>query len=96
MRSIKLMPDYQCYPLWDMNVDEYGDIDPATLPISNLLCSQLIDWACAYDQTLNNRDPLNSGFFTVKQKNAFETEGRRLAMRLTEELGHEFVVEANF
>jgi len=28
MKMIKLMPDYQCHPLWNVSPGEYGDIDP--------------------------------------------------------------------
>jgi hypothetical protein len=93
MKTIKLMPDYQCCPLWDMTPGEYGDIDPMTLPIPELLQSQLMDWARVYDETLNMEDPANSGFMNADAKDAFEAEGVRLADRLREELGPEFVVE---
>ena len=52
MKTIKLMPDYQCYPLWDMTPGEYGDLDPMTLPIPELLQSQLMDWARVLDLEL--------------------------------------------
>jgi hypothetical protein len=93
MKTIKLMPDYQCCPLWDMTPGEYGDIDPMTLPIPELLQSQLMDWARVYDETLDMEDPVNSGFVTADAKDAFEAEGMRLADRLREELGPEFIVE---
>ncbi len=93
MKTIKLMPDYECCPLWDMTPGEYGDIDPMTLPIPELLQSQLMDWARVYDETLNMENPANSGFITVDAKDAFEAEGMRLADRLRSELGPEFIVE---
>lgn len=93
MKPIKLMPDYQCFPLWDMTPGAYGDLDPKALPISELLQGQLMDWARAYDETLNLEDPVNSGFVTVDAKNAFEAEGMRLADRLREELGSQFEVQ---
>lgn len=93
MKIIKLMPDYQCFPIWDMTPGEYGDIDPAALPISNLLQRQLMGWAKAYDETLNLDDPANSGFSSVNEKNAFEAEGFRLAAQLSVELGSQFEVQ---
>ena len=94
MKHIKLMPDYQCFPLWDLTPDAYGDLDPKALPISELLQGQLMDWARTYDQTLNWQDPARSGFVTVEAKNSFEAEGLRLANQLREELGAEYAVLA--
>lgn len=93
MKSIRLMPDYQCFPLWNMMPGEYGDFDPRVLPIPKLLQRQIMDWARVYDETLNMEDPVASGFTTVEAKDTFEAEGLRLADRLREELGPEFLVE---
>ena len=93
MRIIKLMPDYQCFPIWDMTSAAYGDLDPKALPISELLQGRLMSWAQAYDGTLNLKDPSNSGFLTEDAKDAFEAEGVRLANRLREELGPQFVIQ---
>ena len=27
--KIKLMPDYECYPLWGLNIDNIGNIEPS-------------------------------------------------------------------
>ena len=32
LRNIKLMPDYYCWPLWDM--DSVGNLGPNRLPIT--------------------------------------------------------------
>jgi hypothetical protein len=32
VEKIKLMADYGCYPLWWVNSDKTGDIDPETMP----------------------------------------------------------------
>lgn len=93
MKFVKLMPDYQCFPLWDMTPGAYGDLDPKNLPISETLQAQLMNWARAYDETLNLDDPMKSGFKTVVAKDAFEAEGMRLADRLRKELGAEFEVQ---
>lgn len=33
MKSIKFMPDYQCFPLWGM--DAVGNVNPVRWPIYN-------------------------------------------------------------
>lgn len=93
MKYIKLMPDYQCFPIWDMTPGAYGDLDPKILPISEALQTQIMNWARLYEETLNLDNPMNSGFKTSDAKNAFEMEGMRLAERLQKELGAQFGVE---
>lgn len=92
MREIKLMADYQCHPLWDMSPGKYGDIDPITLPISDDLRQELTSWARVFDETLNMLDPASSGFKTAVEEAAFRTQGLRLADRLKDELGPEFLI----
>ena len=87
MRKIKVMADYQCYPLWDMAPGMYGDVDPNSLPISAELKRQFIDWAQAFDATLNMDDPASSGFKSEEAAAAFKACGLQLARRLQLELG---------
>ena len=92
MRTLKLMADYQCYPLWEASPGEVGNINPDSLSISASLRDQLMDWADVYDSTLNMEDPAISGFASVDALEAFEAQGMRLAEQMREELGPEFVV----
>ena len=39
--KIKLMADYGCYPLWWVNSQKIGDIDPETLPLSQQTINRL-------------------------------------------------------
>ena len=71
------MPDYDCFPLWDMT-DNEGNIDPATLPLTSDTKNRLAKWAIQYDQTLNLEDPLSSGFPNKQEEQAFEEEGLAL------------------
>lgn len=72
---LKLMPDYFCCPLWD--VDDPTNVDPATLPLSDALRARLQAWADAFDATLNVDDPWASpGFPSATAERAFEEEGR--------------------
>lgn len=92
MRLLKLMADYQCYPLWDVSLGQMGDIDPNSLPISALLREQLLDWADVYDRTLNLEDPMISGFASVDAVDDFIAQGMKLADQMRGELGPEFSV----
>jgi len=92
MKTLKLMADYQCFPLWGASPGEIGNIDPDSLPISISLRDKLLDWADVYDSTLNLEDPATSGFENVDAVEAFKAQGMRLANQMREELGPEFVV----
>lgn len=40
LRKIKLMPDYQCFPLWDM--EEPDNLDPRDLPLNKDTIASLL------------------------------------------------------
>ena len=92
MKTIKLMADYQCHPLWDMTPQQYGDINPEALPISQNLKQQLAQWARSYDETLNKVDPASSGFENAEREAEFVKAGYELAERLQHELGPDFTI----
>jgi hypothetical protein len=85
-RKIKLMPDYQCHPLWWCAPEPPGNIDPATLPLSARTVSELERWARAFDERLDFDDPATQRALPPEAVRAFEQEGLRLWRRLREEL----------
>ena len=86
-RKIRLMADYNCFPLWDIGETGPMNLDPGELPLSEGLVGDLMEWARMYDQTLDRSDPLNSDFANDGDSTRFADEGRRLAQRLARELG---------
>lgn len=92
MRAIKLMADYQCFPLWEASPGVVGNIDPKDLPISLSLQQRLMAWAAKFDATLNMNDPASSGFESERAASEFRKEGEVLAQRLQDELGAAYVV----
>ena len=83
MRTLKLMPDYECWPLW-----ESGDnIDPEGLPLSAELRARLAAWADAFDARLDWDDPGNSPPMEQSTEMAFLQEASRLVEDLQRELG---------
>ncbi|WP_454384776.1 hypothetical protein [Streptococcus sp. Marseille-Q7087] len=92
MKKIKLMPDYGCFPIWGMEDDNFGNIDPYSLPISKSLAEELLEWAHKYDKTLNIDEPLNSGFENIEKENIFKYEGEKLFNKLKLELGDQYTV----
>ncbi len=91
-KKIKLMADYQCYPLWWDEPTRWGDINPATLPLDAETILRLKKWADAMNATLTLADPASSGFPTQQEKEAFEQEGIEIFMLLEEELASEYEV----
>ncbi|KAB8141083.1 hypothetical protein F8S13_21445 [Chloroflexia bacterium SDU3-3] len=89
-QTIRLMPDYGCWPLWWMNGD--GDIDPHTLPLTSETVERLIYWSDTFDASLNRDDPASSAWPNKETYEAFENEGYQLWLILRQELVHTYIV----
>jgi hypothetical protein len=63
VRKIRVMADYQCWPLWEASPGRFGDIEPASLPISDSLRGDLLEWKRMFDSILNLDDPTFFWFF---------------------------------
>lgn len=85
--KIRVMADYECWPLWWDGDGRVGNIAPSDLGLSDCLWADLKAWASAYDATLNRDDPLSSGFASSDDQKQFHAQGERLATRVAEELG---------
>jgi hypothetical protein len=86
MRTIKLMPEYMAFPVWEDFDDGTADIDPAELPLSPGLKKDLMDWAEEYEATYDDDHPGNSGFGTPEDQMGFDRRGRELWQRLADQL----------
>ncbi|HCT81764.1 MAG TPA: hypothetical protein DGG94_08380 [Micromonosporaceae bacterium] len=88
------MADYFCWPLWVSTGESLAvNTDPSDLPISPHLASDLVSWAQAFDQILNQEYPPDSAFADAATETAFYRTGMLLACRLAIELNgqHEIV-----
>lgn len=92
MKKIKLMADYGNTVLWGCDPEEIGPIDPDSLPLITEMKAELLAWANAYDKTLNQEYPPDSGFASPAEEEAFEVEGRRLWRALQDQLGSDYKV----
>lgn len=90
--KIKVMADYECWPLWWDEAGRVGNVSPSDLGLSARLSGELIAWASAYDATLNRDDPLSSGFASSDNQLEFHAHGRRLAADVADELGSDTAV----
>lgn len=82
-QSIKMMLDYDCWPLWTKDGD---NCSPHHLPISTQLQAQLVSWSDKYDALLNRDDPMNS-YHSLETDRSLEKEGLMLWVNLQSELG---------
>lgn len=93
MRLIKLTLEFCCWPIWEIFSDTFSEnIDPTTLPISKELQHRLLNWSDAYDATLDQNYPPDSGFKNQDEVEAFKVEGVYLESQLRTELGSDFCV----
>lgn len=92
MIRLKLMADFGCWPLWNVSPKTYGTVDPESLPISDELKKQLLAWAAAYDEILDEIYPPDSHFKTPAAEVAFKNTGRQLGKKLQEELGNNYQI----
>lgn len=75
-RTIKIMPDYGCFPIWILdNNGMFENFNPTELSISLNLLSKLENWRIQFELTLDRSDPRNSGFGSDEQITEFENAG---------------------
>lgn len=89
-KTLRLLADYDCDPLWDPDAADY--VSPSELPLSSELVSRLDRWQAQYDSLLNLADPYAMGFRTREEADAFEKEGLELARRVQKELGANYAI----
>lgn len=86
---LKLMCDYDCWPLWRPGGE---NVDPSDLPVSDSLRERLVAWSDTYDAILNRDSPADSAFPSPSAEAAWEAEGRELWAALQAELGDGYAV----
>lgn len=91
-RTVKIMADYECYPVWAETDTGADNISPEHLPLSAELAFELTAWASEFDRTLNRDDPSASGFADETHSDSFAIRGLALSQRCADELGGEYRV----
>lgn len=87
--ALKLMTDYQCWPLWHYGGAQIGNVHPAVVGVSDVLAAELVRWAATYDSHLDLGDPAAT-CWTEEEERQFDLEGRRLCRLLEAEIGDRF------
>ena len=85
--KLKIMADYQCFPIWGAFDNYSGNINPELLPITDELKEMFSAWRIKYDETLNDENPASSGFRTKEQEYLFDNQGVVLWKALAEQMG---------
>ena len=85
MRRFRLAADFHASPVWD--TDRGGMVELDALPIDDVLRARLRAWADRFDATLDEDDPLASGFASTAEEQAWVADGRALAQELQAALG---------
>ena len=80
---LRLMADYECYPIWDPA--SMANVDPATLDLPPDLATALRAWGDEYTATLDRSNPAASGFPDVPSARSWLRTGDELAARLRAE-----------
>lgn len=83
MKRLKLMTDYDCWPLWDP--DGPDNVDPSSLNLSEKLIAELNAWAETFDSILN-RDTGEASFNSAEDERTFNETGKQLYAALQQEL----------
>ena len=91
-KKIRLSTDYQCWPLWQEEGEEVGDIDPKTLPLPPETVARLEHWAATFDSWIDLDEPNAPTEPTDEEFEAFEQEGLRLWKQLIQELAPHYEV----
>ena len=83
-KRLKLMAEVQCWAIWDM--DGTGNVDPATLPISEELVKFIYEWSSRFDATyplnLENFGTDMIGFDSKEQEDTFYDDGWKILHQL--------------
>lgn len=87
--SIRLMADYQCWPLWHCRSVQVGNIDPREVGVSMALAKDLSRWVETFESHMDLSDPASTKW-TPEEIAQFDSEGRELSRRLVAEIGDRF------
>ena len=93
-KTLRVLADYDCRPLWVFAPPRMENVDPADpeLGLSPALVGELNRWAGEYTATLDRDDPMASGFPSAAAQREFVARGRRLAEEARAELSPDWRV----
>jgi len=76
MDEIKIMPEYECSPIWiSKNGQVFENVAIKFFNLNDELKKEVINWDNLYQSTLDSDYPPDSGFKNVKEEETFEKLG---------------------
>lgn len=89
-KRLSFRTEYCAWPIWD--IDDFGYIDPAQLPLAENTVKQLIAWQGTFDATLNQEYPPDSAFSSEDAETTWRLEGINLWQQVQKELEPDYEV----
>lgn len=89
MKIIKVMPEYGCSSIWELNNEgffEPTDVYELNIELSDSLKETIITWQKKYESTYYQENPIESGFKSEEEEENFEKEGFVIWNKLSKEL----------
>lgn len=93
MNELRMMLEYQAYPLWVIHDDGLENIEPHSLNISPSLADKIEQWGDRFEETYIPDDPGSSGFKNADEEKKFIAEGINLLAELKSECLGRYTVE---
>lgn len=93
MKTLRLSAVYGAPPIFNLDVDEMGYMEPSDLHLSSHLLARLEEWNKEFQQTFSDDYPPDSGFTSEDDRNRHNTCGAEIATLLQQELGTSVRIE---
>lgn len=93
MKKFRLGVEYGAPPIFQVDVDQMGHIDPVDLNLSKFLLINLNEWDMEFQKTFCDEYPPDSGFKIMDDQDRHNAQGIELAKFLQKELGSHAVIE---
>lgn len=93
MKKLRMMLEYQAYPLWIVHEDGLENIEAHSVDILSALADSIEAWGDHFEATYLADDPGSSDFSSTEEEKAFLDEGIRLFEALKSECSGKYAVE---
>jgi hypothetical protein len=92
-KRLEIMPDYDCSPIWALNkYDFFEPIEIEDVAIQEDLKVEIFEWNTLFQNTLDRKDPRNSGFSTNEDLDSFEKKGIEIWKKLIKQLPESIIL----
>jgi hypothetical protein len=97
VQTVRLFPEFRCYPIWILGVDGlWKNIPPTELPVTADLANELTQWSDRFDRLFVSGPSSSIGFESEQEDEEYFEWGAALARRLEVELGTAYSVSYEY